>query len=63
MKPNPKYDHAFAIVRLDHTDSTLEVTVKKIVWDADIAEKEVVRLNKINKNCLYFYQITRVERK
>jgi len=61
MKPNPKYDHAFAIVRKDLIGYP-EVVVKKVVWDADRAKKEVARLNKINKGCLYSYQITRVEK-
>jgi len=60
MLKNTKYDHAFAIVRVDKAPD--DIVVKKVVWDADEAKKEVDRLNKINKNCLYFYQITRVEK-
>jgi len=60
MLKNAQYDHAFAIVRVD--ESPRAIVVKKVVWDADEAKKEVARLNKINKGCLYSYQITRVEK-
>ena len=63
MQPNLKFDHAFAIVRLDtgHDPSmtwgdilTDEqsyshlVTIKEVVWDAGVAEAEVKRLNQLN---------------
>ena len=37
MKPNPKYYHVFAIIR---SDSPEEITVKKVVWDIETAEKK-----------------------
>jgi hypothetical protein len=67
--PNAKYDHVYAIIRLDEflagaaPDKNL-VTVKKVVRSQEEAEREVHRLNKLNadKGCQYFYQITRLER-
>jgi hypothetical protein len=52
-QPNAKYDHVFAIIRVDSfqtADSPLEeaITVKKIVRDRSAAEQEVERLNKLN---------------
>jgi hypothetical protein len=69
LKPNPRFDHAYAIVRVD-TDAAddvpfnVKITVKKIVADADVAEAEVKRLNELNpgKGCTYFYQVTRLEK-
>ncbi len=66
LKPNEKFDHAFAIIRVDcFIDPPTNITVKKVVWDEDFAQQEVDRLNKINadKECYYFHQLTRVERK
>ena len=67
--PNAKYDHVYAIIRLDEflsgtaPDRNL-VTVKKVVRSREEAEREVHRLNQLNadKGCQYFYQITRLER-
>ena len=68
--PNAKYDHAFAILRIDFTEdrdfiSPDHITVKKVVWSEKIAQQEVNRLNELNadKGCQYFYQLTRIERK
>jgi hypothetical protein len=71
--PNSKYDHAFAIVRIDdyqgavdlETEPEVVINVKKIVWAQEVAESEVARLNKLNKNkgATYYWTITRVERK
>ena len=68
-RPNATYDHVFAIVRVDtfHDPATPvqdTVTVKKIVWDKEVAEREVARLNELNatKGAIYFYEITRLER-
>jgi hypothetical protein len=68
--PNAKYDHVYAIIRLDEAalsgampDRNL-VVVKKVVRSKEEAEREVHRLNRLNadKKCQYFYQITRLER-
>ena len=68
--PNRKYDHVFAIVRVDTYDELevpLEnaVIVKKVVWTQYDAEAEVERLNRLNKDkgCVYFWQVTRLERR
>ena len=69
LEPNLKYDHVFAIVRLD-TFEGLDVSpedsiiVKKIVLTQETAESEVIRLNRLNKDkrCKYFWQVTRFER-
>jgi hypothetical protein len=68
LKPNKKYGHVYAIVRYE-TDADqdspvdLRVTVKKVVADAHYAEREVKRLNDLNreKGSYYFYQVTRFE--
>ena len=72
MKTEQHVSQGFAIVRVDvvedvqrETDWNNRVTVKKIVWDVDAAEREVRRLTEINagKGCVYFWQTTRVEPK
>ena len=68
--PNAKYDHIYAIIRLERdviTGGLLDrnlVTIKKLVRSREIAEQEVDRLNKLNsdKGCDYYFQITRLER-
>ncbi len=68
LKPNKKYGHVYAIIRYE-TDAAqatpidLRVTVKKIVTDPHYAEKEVQRLNDLNKEkgSYYFLQVTRFE--
>ena len=61
---------AFAIVRVEgslFSDEMVPVgnriTVKRILWNLDVAEKEVRRLNELNgdKGCVYFWQATRVD--
>jgi hypothetical protein len=70
--PHSKYDHGFAIVRFDtfqkidpREEPEVAVTVKKIVWSQDVAESEITRLNQLNrdKGVVYFWTITRVERR
>ena len=68
MKPNRKYQHMYAIIRYE-TDADmnapidLRITVKKVVVDPHYAEKEVKRLNELNKDkgSYYFCQVTRFE--
>jgi hypothetical protein len=67
--PNSKYEHVFAIVRVDtfhDMDTPVQdtVTVKKVVWSRDTAEQEVARLNELNssKGSVYFWTVTRLER-
>jgi hypothetical protein len=69
FSPNSKYDHAFAIIRVDSfhgLEAAPEeaVTVTKVVFDQEAAKAEVARLNGLNegKGCTYFWHITRVER-
>jgi hypothetical protein len=59
--------HVFAVVRLDNFLSDVAppanaVTVKEVVLTQQEAENEVQRLNAVNsgKNCLYFWQMTRL---
>lgn len=66
---NSTYDHAFAIVRVDlfhdlAADPETAITVKKVVLSEQFAEEEVSRLNTLNrdKQCMYFWQVTRLER-
>jgi len=68
--PNAKYDHIYAIIRLDRDVISggiidrNQVMVKKVVLSKEKAEQEVDRLNRLNtdKGCEYYYQITRLER-
>jgi hypothetical protein len=68
--PNAKYDHVYAIIRLDRDAATGGIPdrnlimVKKVVRSKEVAEQEVARLNRLNadKGCEYYYQITRLER-
>lgn len=57
-------EHVYAIVRFDRDMRSWEnsFTVKEIVRTQDIAESEVKRLNEVNanKDCLYFWQTTRL---
>lgn len=41
------------------------ITVKTVLWNAADAEREVVRLNKLNADggVVYFHQVTRVEKR
>lgn len=66
---NLKYDHAFAIVRIDEFQFSKEpfddaVHVVKVVVEEAAAKREVERLNRLNegKGCRYFFQVTRIER-
>ena len=70
LKPSPRHDHVYAIVRYETTAGPdvpieLKVTVKKIVTDPYVAQKEVERLNALNadKGCYYFSQVTRMDKK
>lgn len=70
LKPNRKYDHAFAILRVDtlhgvDADCRHRIKVKQVVWSQAAATTVVQRLNEANadKGCMYFWQVTRVERK
>ena len=69
-RPNARYEHAFAIVRLDpypNVDTEVEsgtaITVTKVVREQEIAEAEVERLNGLNgpKGASYLWTITRLE--
>lgn len=61
------FEPAYAIVRVDHDGFTDEdrFTVRRIVWDEQLAESEVGRLSEENadKSCAYFWQYTRVDRR
>jgi hypothetical protein len=66
-QPNSKYEHVYAVVRVDDwrdAEIGLEdaVVIKKIVWTEEEAKQEVERLTSINgeKNAIYFYQLTRL---
>lgn len=61
-------DAGYAIIRLD-LDPVYEdedrYVVKRVVWSIEEATAEVDRLNHLNadKNCRYFWQHTRVDRR
>ncbi len=70
LNPNLKYDHAFAVVRVDtfkHINEVPEtaITVNKVVSSEEDAEVEVAHLNSLNKErekgAIYFWQVTRLE--
>jgi hypothetical protein len=69
VQPNAKYDHVYAILRVDMANppeapAEEAIYVIKVVRSQETAENEVRRLNKLNeaKNYLYFWQVTRLER-
>jgi hypothetical protein len=68
--PNVKYDHVYAIIRLDQgptpcasLDKNL-ITITKVLRSKEEAEREVRRLNALNadKGCEYYCLATRLER-
>jgi hypothetical protein len=68
--PHRKFDHAYAILRIDplqspNTPPDAAVTVKRIVWSEQAAAAEVARLNALRPGTAprYFWQVTRVERR
>ncbi len=65
-----EHEQAFAVVRLDlfqeadlRSEPEVIVVVKEVVWDRQLAEAEVARLNRLNadKGVTYFWTFTRVE--
>jgi hypothetical protein len=67
MAKDPKRrEQAFAVLRVDDflNAECLEhrVSVKEVVRSLQIAEREVTRLNELNRNkgCRYFWQSTRL---
>jgi hypothetical protein len=69
MKPSKRYDHVFAILRVDAFQDpdvpvNEKVSVTKIVRDAETARREVDRLNGLqqSEDVYYFFQVTRMER-
>lgn len=69
--PNAKFDHAYAIVRLDLTagrDRPVDehtATIKKVVWEMETARSEVERLNRLaeGKRYRYHWEVARMERR
>lgn len=65
---NEKYDHVYAIIRIDNFEAypgiTDCATVKVVLLDKKLGEAEIERLNKVNhdKGCKYFLQQTRIQR-
>jgi hypothetical protein len=69
MEPNKRFDHVFAIIRIDefrNPDVPVEdrVVVQKIMWNEQAAEKELDRLNNLKPGgrSRYCLQIARIER-
>jgi hypothetical protein len=67
-RSEPNVIHGFAVVRADDPDNINKpiewrVTLKRIVFERNIAEAEAVRLNNLNANngCQYFCQHARIE--
>ncbi len=65
---NKDYRHVYAIVRIDDFQGIEvllkeKISVKKLVWSQEKAMAEVDRLNNLNsdKQCTYFWQMTRLE--
>jgi hypothetical protein len=68
LKPNKKHRHIYAIIRYEADAGEgvpidFRITVKKVVVDPDYADREVKRLNELNKDkgSYYFSQLTRFE--
>lgn len=66
-KPNAKYPHVFAVIRLDDFQSAnapLEnrFSVTKVFLTAEAAEQEALRLSALSsdKDCRYVVHITRL---
>jgi hypothetical protein len=65
-KPNKKFRHVYAVVRVDFPiyegQPEASFTVVKVYSSEETAEKETSRLSKINadKKCKYFTRITRM---
>jgi hypothetical protein len=64
------FEPAYAIVRVDEfleddVSPRNTITVKRVVWNQELARDEVERLNRLNadKGCHYFWQYTRVDRR
>jgi hypothetical protein len=70
LSPNRRYDHVFAIIRVDTFEQPgatppEAITITKAVWSREAAEAEVSRLNHLNKDkgATYFWRVTRLERR
>ena len=68
IKPNARYRHAYAIIRVDDyfgPDRPVEhnITVKKVVATIDEAESEVGRLNglRAGRRGRYAWKLTRID--
>ena len=65
-KPNLRYRHVYAVVRIDaplsETSPENNISVVKVFASEPDAEKEVARLNEVNadKSCVYTLQTTRL---
>jgi hypothetical protein len=55
----------YAIIRIDpfQDEEMHRVTVKRVVWDEALADREVQRLNELkdDSESFYFWQYTRVD--
>jgi len=67
-KPNLKYDHIFTVIRIDDygdLETALEtrIVATKSFLSKEKAEKEVKRLNALNKDkgAHYLYQLNRLD--
>ena len=67
--PHKRYDHAFAIIRIDRCQHFINhpkdyISIKKVVYDEQTAQDEVERLNQLRSHpeIEYYYQITRIEK-
>ena len=65
-KPHSRYEHVYALVRIDlPVDQTLpenSVAVVKVLCSQDLAQQEAARLNEVNKDkgCLYVIYTSRL---
>jgi hypothetical protein len=69
MQANPRFDHVYAVVRIDsflgpETPLENKIAIKEILWTEEAARREVDRLNQLNegKGCHDFWQTTRLEK-
>jgi len=64
-KSNSRFEHVFAVVRIDFpVDQNMpenSIAIVKVFGSEDLANAEILRLNKVNKNkgCKYVSYITR----
>lgn len=67
LRPNRRYRHVFAVIRLDDglmtTSLENRISVTKVLLTEEAAAEEAARLNAVNSNkgCRYVVHVTRLD--